>query len=307
MDTVFEGTEKKCEVILHHGAVDLRTLNRDFWTEMVDACGATILSSIHNEVCDAYLLSESSLFVWNDHFLLITCGQTKLVDSILYFLERFDVQQVAQMLFQRKNELHSELQHSNFAQDVSRLQNRVKGVQIAFGDTSSHHTELFYLEHPYSLTSKDQTYELLMYGIDEESSAYFTQTTLIANDIRQKLRLQDYLAGWEIDDFVFEPCGYSLNAIKGDRYCTIHLTPQQGYSYVSVETNGCLDALIAVLLAVFNPETFDVVLYLHNQPIDLASENIGSRYTMDQQQQKSLQCGYEMKFTHWKRTVDSGH
>jgi len=305
MDTVFEGTEKKCEVILQDGAVDLRTLNRDFWTEMVDACGATILSSIHNEVCDAYLLSESSLFVWSDQFLLITCGQTKLVESILYFLERFDVQQVAQMLFQRKNELHSELQHSNFAQDVYRLQSRVDGVQVAFGDMSSHHTEMFYLEHGSTRSANNRTYELLMYGIDEESSAYFTRTSLTANDIRQRLRLTEYLAGWLMDDFVFDPCGYSMNAIKGDRYCTIHLTPQEGSSYVSVETNVSLDAIIAMSLAVFNPETFDVVLYQHDLEMDAMFENIGARYTMDQQQQKSLQCGYAMTFTHWKRSVDS--
>lgn len=304
MDTVFEGTEKKCEVILQQGALDLRTLDRDFWVQMVDTCAATILSSVHNEACDAYLLSESSLFVWSDHFLLITCGQTKLVESILYFLDHFDAQQVAQILFQRKNELYSEMQHSNFAQDVSRLQNRVKGVQIAFGDKSSHHTELFHLERRYQPSSEDRTYELLMYGIDEESSAYFTQSTLMSHEIRQKLRLSEYLEGWDIDDFVFEPCGYSMNAIKGHQYCTIHLTPQQGYSYVSFETNVSLDEIIAIPLAVFNPKTFDVVLYQHHQSLDGMFANVGSEFTMQQEQRKSLDCGYEMMFTHWKRTVD---
>ena len=102
MFTVFEGSEKKCEVIMSDGSVDLRSLGDEFWSGLVCACSATILSSIHNEFCDAYLLSESSLFVWSDHFLLITCGQTKLVDSILYFLDRVDNNQVAQILFQRK-------------------------------------------------------------------------------------------------------------------------------------------------------------------------------------------------------------
>jgi S-adenosylmethionine decarboxylase len=142
-----------------------------------------------------------------------------------------------------------------------------------------------------------------MYGIDDESSAYFTQGTLTANDIRQKLRLTDYLAGWVIDDFVFKPCGYSMNAIKGHQYCTIHLTPQQEYSYVSFETNVGLDEIIAIPLAVFNPESFDVVLYQHHQSFDGVFAHVGSEFTMQQEQQKSLDCGYEMMFTHWKRTV----
>ena len=121
MFTVFEGSEKKCEVIMQSDSVDLRSLGDEFWSQLVQACSATILSTIQNDVCDAYLLSESSLFVWSDHFLLITCGQTKLVESILYFLDHVDHTQVAQILFQRKNELYSEMQHSNFADDVARL------------------------------------------------------------------------------------------------------------------------------------------------------------------------------------------
>ena len=302
MDTVFEGSEKKGEVILQQGALDLRTLDRAFWVEMVDACAATILSSIHNEVCDAYLLSESSLFVWSDHFLLITCGQTKLVESILYFLDHFDAQQVAQILFQRKNELYSDMQHSNFSEDVSRLQARVDGVQIAFGDKSSHHTELFHLEHRYQPYPEDRTYELLMYGIDDESSAYFTQSILTTNDIRQRLRLSEYLEGWDIDDFVFEPCGYSMNAIKGTRYCTIHLTPQHGYSYVSLETNLNLGEIIEIPLAVFNPTTFDVVLY-QPESIEQIVSLIGADYSIVQEQQKTIDCGYAVTFAHWQRNA----
>ena len=137
---------------------------------------------------------------------------------------------MAQILFQRKNKLYSEMQHSNFADDVARLQERVDGVQIEFGDKDSHYTELYHLERRYKPSATDRTYELLMYSIDDLSSRYFSQQGLSASEIRRKLRVDEYLSGWQIDDFVFEPCGYSMNAIQGDRYCTIHLTPQHGYS-----------------------------------------------------------------------------
>ena len=41
-------------------------------------------------------------------------------------------------------------------------------------------------------------------------------------------------------DVLFEPCGYSLNAMKGDTYYTMHVTPEEDFSYASFETN--LDA-----------------------------------------------------------------
>ena len=300
MFTVFEGSEKKCEVIMQSDSVDLRSLGDEFWSQLVQACSASILSTIQNDVCDAYLLSESSLFIWSDHFLLITCGQTKLVESILYFLDHVDHTQVAQILFQRKNELYSEMQHSNFADDVARLQERVDGIQIEFGDKDSHYTELYHLERRYQPSVNDRTYELLMYSIDDPSSRYFSQEGLTTAGIRQKLQLDSYLDGWQIDDFVFEPCGYSMNAIMGDRYCTIHLTPQHGYSYVSLETNVKLADIIAIPLAVLRPHSFDLVLYQpesRGQIVDV----IRQHYRLQHEQRKMVDCGYTIHFAHWNR------
>jgi hypothetical protein len=36
----------------------------------------------------------------------------------------------------------------------------------------------------------------------------------------------------DIDDYVFEPCGYSMNGILGGGFMTIHITPEQvGWSW----------------------------------------------------------------------------
>jgi S-adenosylmethionine decarboxylase len=36
------------------------------------------------------------------------------------------------------------------------------------------------------------------------------------------------LPGAEIDDYVFEPCGYSMNGVEGKQFSTIHITPEEG-------------------------------------------------------------------------------
>lgn len=45
----------------------------------------------------------------------------------------------------------------------------------------------------------------------------------------------DILPGALIDDYLFEPCGYSMNGLLDDMYITIHITPEDGQSYASVE------------------------------------------------------------------------
>lgn len=42
-----------------------------------------------------------------------------------------------------------------------------------------------------------------------------------------------------IDEYVFEPCGYSMNGLQGDAFSTIHITPEAACSYASVELTGC--------------------------------------------------------------------
>ena len=42
----------------------------------------------------------------------------------------------------------------------------------------------------------------------------------------------------DIDDYVFEPCGYSMNGVEGGTFSTVHITPEQGFSYASFEICG---------------------------------------------------------------------
>ena len=72
---IFEGSEKKIEVIVDQSIGDLRKKGDEFWSVIVEACNAEIISSIKNDEVHAYLLSESSLFVWENSFLMITCGK----------------------------------------------------------------------------------------------------------------------------------------------------------------------------------------------------------------------------------------
>lgn len=50
--------------------------------------------------------------------------------------------------------------------------------------------------------------------------------------------ISSLLNGSKIDDYVFEPCGYSMNGVEGSAFSTIHITPEEAFSYASLELSG---------------------------------------------------------------------
>lgn len=88
---VFEGSEKRIEVDFEIGcngpATGLRALSRDQLDELMTLAHCTIVSSRSNTEMDAYVLSESSLFVYPTKWVLKTCGTTRLLNSVSRLLE----------------------------------------------------------------------------------------------------------------------------------------------------------------------------------------------------------------------------
>lgn len=298
----FEGAEKKAEVIVNSQAVNLlQDFDYDFWQQLVEHCQAKILSSVSNEHCVAYLLSESSLFVWADRFVILTCGETRLADSVHFFLQQVDADVVEHVFYQRKNEYFSHVQPSNVLDDIKKLESEVKGQSFRFGAMDSHHTFLFHQDNAFEAKAEDKTYELLAYQICQQASDVLTQANLSKEQIRQFLRLEQLIPGFELDDFVFDPFGYSLNAIQGEDYFTIHITPQSHSSYVSFESSLDLLAMAPVILDVLKPASFDLISFNEFGFDDKAKQYISGDYVAKELVQHKLDNGYLVNFANFIR------
>ncbi|MGI2260780.1 adenosylmethionine decarboxylase [Shewanella sp. GXUN23E] len=259
----FEGSEKKLEIRVTADVPSLRSLGRPFWQAIVACANAEILSQLSNPQCDAYLLSESSLFVWDDRFVMLTCGTTTLANAALSFISQFGSDKVAFACYQRKNEYLSHLQCSSFDEDLFRLREKLSGKAYRIGHLDSHHHYIFCTDSCCDGVLDDTTSELLMYHISGKTADYLRCNQQSTEGIRALLELDSLLPGFDFDDFLFEPFGYSVNGVCDDRYMTIHITPQENSSYVSFETNLDLgqypQPVFARLLQILNPGSWDVI------------------------------------------------
>ncbi len=94
----FEGSEKRLELDwvplgrpVPIAARGLRALTVQQITDLLDSTGCCVVSSRSCATFDAYVLSESSLFVYDCKFVIKTCGTTRtlaLVPQLLQFASK---------------------------------------------------------------------------------------------------------------------------------------------------------------------------------------------------------------------------
>ncbi len=263
----FEGPEKKLEVVVTPGFPPLRSLGDEAWHSIVAAAGAKVLSVLRTEHCDAYLLSESSLFVFDDWFVLITCGRTTLVDAVPQILQSIPEESIAFLVYERKSEHFPEHQSTTFHEDARRLEEMLPGRALRFGDDRGRSIHMFHTTRPYTPETNDPTLEVLMHSVDEDVAHRFNATQAVdGGALAISSGLAGILPGFTTSEHVFDPSGYSLNAVKGEEYYAFHITPQEKGSYVSFETNydfrGHLGGLVGSIVELFKPRAVDVVTFL---------------------------------------------
>ncbi|KAF4660324.1 AMP deaminase [Perkinsus chesapeaki] len=85
-EPAFEGTEKRIEIDFVWSGDELdmgaRIISRPMWDKILSLCECTIVSHKALNRFDAYVLSESSLFVYPEKIIIKTCGTTLLLQGL---------------------------------------------------------------------------------------------------------------------------------------------------------------------------------------------------------------------------------
>ena len=109
--------------------------------------------------------------------------------------------------------------------------------------------------------------QMMMFGIDEAVARLFVKDSARFpkdSDVTHAAGIDALLPGSSIQEFAFEPCGYSMNGLLYDAYWTIHITPESHCSYASFETNIRMTnfgPLVKAVLAIFRPKRFTMTLF----------------------------------------------
>jgi len=163
----FEGPEKNMEVVFRadKGASDgLRSLSRAQLDTLCTKAKCTILSKISNSYLDAYVLSESSLFVYKHRYIMKTCGTTTLLRCLSTLLEYADElgMELDWVGYSRKNLQFPSAQlwpHSNFGDEIKyiqthdKLQDRLRGSGYILGPITDDHWFVYVADHSQGLPS----------------------------------------------------------------------------------------------------------------------------------------------------------
>lgn len=313
----FEGPEKTLEVCFrtvdNQGPtvskpgerVGLRKLKRNQLDRICARARCTILSSVSNQYLDAYVLSESSLFVYPYMLVLKTCGTTTLLRCMALLIE-FGRQlglEIDWVGYSRKNfnfPGDQAFPHQSFHQELDYLYShrniceRLDGNGYTLGPLTSDHWFVFVADH--TIRSRaleydtDRVLNIMMFDIDEDVADIFLydnyekiegeskedETMRISREQTMKSGINALCPGAIIDPRAFEPCGYSMNAILFRSYSTIHITPESGSSYVSFETNqkvSSYKSLISNVISTFRPKRFIMTLMADEAGLNQVNEN----------------------------------
>jgi len=341
-DHFFEGVEKLLEIWFRPNPkdknADLRKIPRPLWDALLKSVRCEIISSTRNDQIDAYVLSESSMFVSKRRWILKTCGTTTPLQCLQPLLELVTqmtgYEEIEDLFYSRKNYKRPELQvtpHRGFEEEVAYLDqyfddgrayclgsingecwylytvNRGGGGPI-ISSNNNMKADLM-IENCSPAADPDQTIEILMTELDVDVMNIFTKDECAtAKEATEKSGIYKIIPGMVIDDFLFDPCGYSMNGVlKNGCYMTIHITPEPECSYVSFESNVAASSygdLIARVIETFKPGKFVVTVFANKaSPAFAASRDLEHYSAIGQWQRRDLQfCrfeSYDLTYAHY--------
>lgn len=259
-DDFFEGPEKTLFIEFKPTKLSgsLRAKPQEVWSEVLRESGVTIVSKLcpvepkdkgRSRECTAYLLSESSLFVYDNRVILKTCGRTsplRALPALMDLAKTKDAEKaVMQVAYSRPTLFRAKEQmapHQTFDQEIDYLQTFFpSGEGYALGG-KKRGVDVFLANYaPASHFSTWVQAEVYVTQLGEHAMKTFAKgTTAIpqfwANVCPSKGK-NDQPA---VDEFYFEPYGYSANVLQRAFYYTTHATPQPSCSYFSAATNAPL-------------------------------------------------------------------
>jgi len=322
----FEGPEKRLEIDFKPSAISspqgFFVYTSPQWQELLDLARCTILNVTKNEELHAFVLSESSLFVYPYRVILKTCGTTTLlrcVNKILEYANAIGLE-LELVRYSRKNFLFPEEQlapHCNWEDEVEYLNSIFqRGVADIFGSPEDEPWYCYIADfsdgNPKLKPNEIRTLEIMMHQLSIPASQQFVKKKDTGDRDKHPAIAEILNHRAVTDEFNFTPCGYSMNALEESNYHTVHVTPESHCSYASYECNTPIRQYATVIdkvFSVFEPGTAQIVLFIEKANTDAsgpAEYSLPSSffevkgYELNQKASRSLDSNCHLLLLHYK-------
>ncbi|RJG42295.1 hypothetical protein [Motilimonas pumila] len=241
----FEAVEKRFHIALRSSPSSPRwqQWSQAQWQDLLNLCGASILSHMSNPTWRAFVLSESSLFISQREVILLTCGDCPLIHTLQSLLKLVAPTDIAFVSYLRQAELFPAKQRTSGPQDI-RLLSQLLPLQGQRDNSATLTEEQPPFSFVYGVQSEQQLsgslaritphYQKRGHGLSGKALRA-CQNAENKDAVQALLQLSTHFPGYQFDDWLFKPMGYSVNGLKGQEYLTLHLTPEDDISYISVE------------------------------------------------------------------------
>jgi len=258
-DDFFEGPEKTLMLKFNSSHIvngSLRTFPEEAWRGVMERMGIAILSKIEsahgkpeqNETedkgCTAYLLSESSLFVYRDRVVFKTCGLSSPLRGLRLFLDvarnpgSSGEDGLEQVLYSHPAYMRQEEQaapHQSWADEVAFLRDLFPNGTAERLGTPKHGTDVFVANFVEEQTSPWFAAEVYITDLEQQNAHETFSKNL---ETGKNAAFWNAMRPDATDEFYFDPSGYSANILRGSTYSTMHASPQSSGSYLSHATNA---------------------------------------------------------------------
>eukprot|EP01083_Nonionella_stella_P308730 1090572_1 len=200
-----------------------------------------------------------------------TCGTTTLLMIVPILIQECKAMQliIDNVLYSRSNFMFLANQpqlHRLFDNEVAYLNEYFDGYGVVLGSLNQARWHCYHTNH--DTKSDGKTLEIVLFDLDDACMEYYFKNALHDVDLDAWIMNGCGIpCDTMIDSYAFEPCGYSLNGIPEDKYCTIHITPEKEASFVSFETNYDYDTkgngyteIIQKVIQFFAPKRFSFAM-----------------------------------------------
>ncbi|XP_051126801.1 S-adenosylmethionine decarboxylase proenzyme 4-like [Andrographis paniculata] len=273
----FEGFEKRLELQFSSNDPKFTLRQIDFFAveKVLHAVQCTVVSAVGNKFFDSYVLSESSLFIYPSKIIIKTCGTTQLLKSVRPFadLAAGAGLKLSRCRYTRGSFIFPDAQpypHTSFEDEVNYLNQSLP--ENFSGKSAVMDTWNVFTASDGGAAADDGLYtvEICMTQLDIALARKFFRRRgdgrspdAAGMEMTAATGIRDVNRKALICDYAFDPCGYSMNGLDGNRYSTVHVTPEDGFSYASFEcvAGGRKNELAEILqkvVKIFRPAELSV-------------------------------------------------